>query len=95
LEHFLKVAKLPLRARPVFWLFWLSASAFLDHTNIAIAGPQISLEYGLGNVRLGWLISAFLMLSGALRVIGSHVASAPIAAMMLAAGGCPLHRRPA
>jgi len=36
-----------------FWLFILSGVAFLDRTNISIAGLQISTEYGLGNQRLG------------------------------------------
>jgi len=44
-----------------FLLFILSAVAFLDRTNISIAGLQISLEYGLGNQRLGWIFSAFLV----------------------------------
>jgi ACS family glucarate transporter-like MFS transporter len=44
-----------------FWLFVLSGVAFLDRTNIAIAGLQISTEYGLGNQRLGWIFSAFLI----------------------------------
>jgi ACS family glucarate transporter-like MFS transporter len=44
-----------------FWLFILSAVAFLDRTNISIAGLQISREYGLGNQRLGWIFSAFLI----------------------------------
>jgi len=44
-----------------FWLFVLSAVAFLDRTNISIAGLQISTEYGLGNQRLGWIFSAFLI----------------------------------
>jgi MFS transporter, ACS family, glucarate transporter len=43
------------------WLFVLSGVAFLDRTNIAIAGLQISSEYGLGNQRLGWIFSAFLV----------------------------------
>src|SRR6185437_10676289 len=43
------------------WLFVLSAVAFLDRTNISIAGLQISHEYGLGNQRLGWIFSAFLI----------------------------------
>jgi ACS family glucarate transporter-like MFS transporter len=43
-----------------FWLFILSAVAFLDRTNISIAGLEISREYGLGNQRLGWIFSAFL-----------------------------------
>lgn len=44
-----------------FWLFVLSGVAFLDRTNISIAGLQISQEYSLGNQRLGWLFSAFLI----------------------------------
>jgi MFS transporter, ACS family, glucarate transporter len=44
-----------------FWLFVLSGVAFLDRTNISIAGLQISAEYGLGNLRLGWIASAFLI----------------------------------
>jgi MFS transporter, ACS family, glucarate transporter len=44
-----------------FFLFALSAISFLDRTNISIAGIQISSEYGLGNQRLGWIFSAFLI----------------------------------
>jgi ACS family glucarate transporter-like MFS transporter len=43
------------------WLFVLSGVSFLDRTNISIAGLQISHEYGLGNQRLGWIFSAFLI----------------------------------
>lgn len=45
----------------VFWLFVLSGVVFLDRTNISIAGLQIGAEYGLGNQRLGWIFSAFLI----------------------------------
>ena len=44
-----------------FWLFILSGIAFLDRTNISIAGLQISQEFGLSNQRLGWIFSAFLV----------------------------------
>ena len=44
-----------------FCLFVLSAISFLDRTNISIAGLQISSEYGLGNQRLGWIFSSFLI----------------------------------
>lgn len=53
--------KLQMRSLLVFWLFVLSAVAYLDRTNISIAGAQISQEFGLGNVRLGWIFSAFLI----------------------------------
>ena len=45
----------------VFWLFVMSAVAFLDRTNISIAGVQISRDYALGNTHLGWVFSAFLI----------------------------------
>ncbi len=44
-----------------FWLFILSGVAFLDRTNISVAGLQISREYGLGNQHLGWILSSFLI----------------------------------
>jgi ACS family glucarate transporter-like MFS transporter len=44
-----------------FWLFVLSAISFLDRTNLSIAGLQISSEFGLGNQRLGYIFSAFLI----------------------------------
>jgi ACS family glucarate transporter-like MFS transporter len=44
-----------------FWLFTLSGIAFLDRTNISIAGLRIIKEFGLNNQRLGWLSSAFLL----------------------------------
>src|ERR1700723_3038677 len=51
--------------RKRFWLasclFVLSAISYLDRTNVSIAGLQISSEYGLGNQRLGWIFSAFLI----------------------------------
>jgi ACS family glucarate transporter-like MFS transporter len=44
-----------------FWLFVLSAISFLDRTNISIAAPQLSHEFGLDNQQLGWVFSAFLI----------------------------------
>lgn len=43
------------------WLFVLSAIAFLDRTNISLAGLQLSREFGLGNQHLGYIFSAFLL----------------------------------
>jgi ACS family glucarate transporter-like MFS transporter len=45
----------------VFWLFVLSAVAFLDRVNISIAGKSLAEAYGLSNVELGWVFSAFLI----------------------------------
>ncbi len=68
------MGKVPMRAWLVFCIFLVSAVAFLDRTNITIAGPQISREFGLGNVRLGWVISAFLVGYAASQVLAGWVA---------------------
>ncbi len=54
-------ANVPVRFRLVLWLFVLSAVAFLDRTNISIAGVEIAREFHLDNTRLGWVFSAFLI----------------------------------
>ena len=51
----------PIRYLLVLWLFVMSAVAFLDRTNISIAGVHISREYAVDNTRLGWVFSAFLI----------------------------------
>jgi ACS family glucarate transporter-like MFS transporter len=56
-----KLGGIRLRYLLAFWLFVLSAVAYLDRTNISIAGLNISREYGLGNQRLGWIFSSFLI----------------------------------
>lgn len=45
----------------VFLLFVLSAIAFLDRTNISIAGVEMRRDYAIDQVRLGWIFSAFLI----------------------------------
>ena len=44
----------------IFWLFVLSAVAFLDRVNISIAGSLLANDYHLSKIRLGWVFSAFL-----------------------------------
>jgi ACS family glucarate transporter-like MFS transporter len=56
-----KSSGLPIRYLLVFWLFVLSAVAYLDRTNISIAGIQIVKEFAIDNSHLGWVISAFLI----------------------------------
>ena len=53
--------RLPIRYLLVLWLTVLSAVAYLDRTNISIAGIEIGKEFAIGNVRLGWIFSAFLI----------------------------------
>lgn len=54
-------AMLPVRYLLVCWLLVLSAIAFVDRTNISIAGVEISREFHLDNSHLGWIFSAFLL----------------------------------
>jgi MFS transporter, ACS family, glucarate transporter len=68
------MSRIPTRAILVSWLFLLSAIAFLDRTNLTVAGMQISREYGLDNVRLGWLLSAFLVGYAASQVLAGWMA---------------------
>ncbi|MGH9470494.1 MAG: MFS transporter [Terriglobia bacterium] len=45
----------------IFWIFVLSAAAFLDRVNISIAGKSIASEFHLSNTQLGYVFSAFLI----------------------------------
>ncbi len=45
----------------VGWMFFISAIAYLDRVNISIAGSSIQKEFGLDNVRLGWVFSSFVV----------------------------------
>ena len=45
----------------IFWLFVLSAVAYLDRVNLSIAGAKISEEFAVSNVHLGFVFSAFLL----------------------------------
>jgi ACS family glucarate transporter-like MFS transporter len=44
----------------IFWLFVLSAVAYLDRVNISIAGGLIADEFHITNVQLGLVFSSFL-----------------------------------
>jgi MFS transporter, ACS family, glucarate transporter len=45
----------------IFWIFVLSAVAFLDRVNISIAGLSIAAEYQISDVQLGRVFSALLI----------------------------------
>jgi MFS transporter, ACS family, glucarate transporter len=45
----------------IFWIFVLSAVAFLDRVNISIAGSAIAADFHLSNVQLGYVFSSFLV----------------------------------
>ena len=52
---------LPLRYLLVLCVLVLSTIAFLDRTNISIAGGWIARDFRIDNAHLGWVFSAFLV----------------------------------
>ena len=70
----------------IFWLFVLSAVAFLDRVNISIAGSSIASEYQLSNVQLGWVFSAFLAGYALFQTLGGMLADRFGPRRVLAAG---------
>jgi ACS family glucarate transporter-like MFS transporter len=64
----------PIRYLLVLWLLVLSAVAFLDRTNISIAGVQIGAEFKIDNTRLGWVFSAFLIGYASFQIPGGVLA---------------------
>lgn len=63
------------RIQLVFMLFVISAIAFLDRTNISVAGVQMRQEYGIDKIRLGWVFSAFLIGYAAFQVPAGWLAA--------------------
>jgi MFS transporter, ACS family, glucarate transporter len=78
--------RLPIRSLLVFWLFLLSAIAFLDRTNISIAGAAIRDELRTDNIHLGWVFSSFLLGYAAFQVMGGWLACRFGPRRILAAG---------
>jgi MFS transporter, ACS family, glucarate transporter len=70
----------------IFWLFVLSAVAFLDRVNISIAGSSIASEYHLTNVELGWVFSSFLAGYALFQTLGGRLADRFGPRRVLAAG---------
>ena len=56
------------------WMFVISAVAYLDRVNISIAGSAIQKEYGLDNVQLGYIFSAFVAGYALFQVPGGRLA---------------------
>jgi len=44
----------------IFWMFVISAIAYLDRVNISIALSRIEKEFHLDDVQFGWVLSAFV-----------------------------------
>ncbi len=58
----------------VFWLFILSAVAYLDRVNLSIAATSIAREYHLSKIQLGPVFSAFLLGYALFQTIGGRLA---------------------
>lgn len=65
---------LPMRYMLVVWLMVMGAIAFMDRTNIAIAGIELGREYHIDNTHLGWVFSAFLVGYAVFQVPGGVLA---------------------
>jgi ACS family glucarate transporter-like MFS transporter len=70
----------------IFWMFTLSAVAFLDRVNISIAGSSIASAYHLSNVQLGWVFSALLWGYALFQTVGGRLADRVGPRRVLAAG---------
>jgi ACS family glucarate transporter-like MFS transporter len=45
----------------IMLIFVVSAVVYIDRSNISIAGIYLAQDYGIDNVQLGWVFSAFLL----------------------------------
>jgi ACS family glucarate transporter-like MFS transporter len=45
----------------IIWIFVISGVAYLDRTNISIAGIELAKDFAIDKIRLGWVFSAFLL----------------------------------
>lgn len=45
----------------VVWMLVISAVAYLDRVNISIAGRSMETDFGLTDIQLGWVFSAFVL----------------------------------
>jgi len=72
----------------IFWIFVLSAVSFLDRVNISVAGTSIATTYGLTNIQLGWVFSAFLWGYALFQTAGGWLADTLGPRRVLTAGVC-------
>jgi MFS transporter, ACS family, glucarate transporter len=65
---------IPMRYVLVVWLMVMGAIAFMDRTNISIAGIELGREYHIDNTHLGWVFSAFLIGYASFQIPGGVLA---------------------
>lgn len=68
------------------WMFLMGAVAYLDRVNISIAGQAIQKDFGLTNVQLGWVFSAFVIGYALFQVPGGRLADRYGARMVISVG---------
>ena len=68
------------------WMFLMGAVAYLDRVNISIAGQAIQKDFGLTNVQLGWVFSAFVIGYALFQVPGGRLADRFGARLVISAG---------
>jgi MFS transporter, ACS family, glucarate transporter len=82
-----RAMQIPIRYVLVLWLMVLSAVAYLDRTNISIAGIQLGREFAISNTRLGWVFSAFLLGYASFQIPAGLLARYLGPRLVLAVGG--------
>jgi ACS family glucarate transporter-like MFS transporter len=58
----------------IFWIFLMSAISYLDRVNISIAGSAVQKDFGLTNVELGYVFSAFVWAYALFQAPGGRLA---------------------
>ncbi|HZT30037.1 MAG TPA: MFS transporter [Bryobacteraceae bacterium] len=54
-------SRLPVRWMLIFWMFVMSAIAYLDRVNISIAAQHMQKDFHVTDIQLGWVFSAFVI----------------------------------
>ncbi len=70
----------------VIWMFLMSAVAYLDRVNISIAGQSVQEDFGLTNIQLGWVFSAFVIGYALFQVPGGRLADRFGARLVISVG---------
>ncbi|TSA29490.1 MAG: MFS transporter [Verrucomicrobiaceae bacterium] len=70
----------------IFWMFLMSAVAYLDRVNISIAGQAIQKDFGLTDMQLGWVFSAFVIGYALFQVPGGRLADRFGARLVISVG---------
>ncbi len=70
----------------IFWMFLMSAIAYLDRVNVSIAGQAIQKDFNLSNVQLGYVFSAFVIGYALFQAPGGYLADKYGPRFIIAAG---------